>query len=118
MPLVRGSKALNDPAAGHSRLSVVQAGVLRTVVVQPQDAARSRACAGQPPPRKAWYFPLAPKVRRGLHLFKHAAGFSAGTLLGSSRLITIIYLALTILRTAGLLVFRLDILLESEPGAT
>jgi len=65
MPLVRGNKASDDPAAGHSRLSVVQAGVLRTWVVQFRDAARSRACAGQPPPRKAGYFPLAPNVQRG-----------------------------------------------------
>src|SRR5882724_2805660 len=50
------------------------------------------------PPRKAAYFPFAPTVQRRLHLFTHAASFSAGTLLGSSRLITIIYCALTILR--------------------
>jgi hypothetical protein len=50
-------------------------------------------------------------------VFKYAASFAAGILLGSRRLITILYCALTIVR-AGLLVFRLDILLESEGGAT
>jgi hypothetical protein len=92
MPLVRGSKASDDPAAGHSGLSVVQAGVLRTWVVHFRDAARSSACVGQPPPRRAGYFPLTPNVQRRLHVFKHAASFSAGTLLGSGRLITIIIL--------------------------
>jgi hypothetical protein len=43
-------------------------------------------------PRKAGYFPLAPQcATEASSLIKHAASFSAGTLLGSSRLITIIY---------------------------
>jgi hypothetical protein len=63
-------------------------------VVHFRDAARSRTCAGQPPPTKAGTFLFLPICNGGFISIEDAASFSAGTLLGPGRLITIIYCAL------------------------
>jgi len=74
-----GSKASDDLAAGHSRLTVVQAGVLRTWVFTFETRSGSRACAAQLLPRRQGSFLWLPMCNGGFISIKDAANFSAGT---------------------------------------